>query len=590
MSNVETLITQSSLLQHDIDRQVEALATVEPLQLPGKDSALVGHFVTKIENNYDTRRAKTDTDHAIDLLYIAYNTTPQEQGRIRLQISNIMNKLVTAQKESEAKIRNAVQVSNNIHNLLKRALPDWLDVKAGNDPDEIKAFVVSDLIVLARDITTFALRVKQNLDSIVTTYDQILVEIKSATDNSELALSDKLEASSKIRNEILVANARRDQLDSLVRDLQEQICKYEAMARQYGAQADTAEKRSFWASIVQTATQMVSSMMPMVAMAMTGGSASLLGAASIGTAVRQKLDNNDPGKDVKRSELSAQRESQNAVVKDHQKRVDDLQAQLQSETNETRVAALKSSIEAAESNRQQEQAKLEGINQQLESLLKELSAAAAGISNEQKVQATNLRALEAQMMDNVEEYEAVRREQAAELVKITVLLEGQRTEQDTIELAVRSLNVSVTALKRNKEIVQEMAFFFKSFSDFMQVIIDEATLQLDDYEKAGNSAVLRENRLKNLRTTTDEFFVTQTAEWLAVGVVSDRFVDLFQNGWSKLNTLSGTYITGDRLKAYLDRASVQLKQIASDREAASRHRVESLHAYRDELMAQAAMK
>ena len=40
-----------------------------------------------------------------------------------------------------------------------------------------------------------------------------------------------------------------------------------------------------------------------------------------------------------------------------------------------------------------------------------------------------LRELERQMLDNVEKYENARREQAAELVRITILLNGQRDEQ-----------------------------------------------------------------------------------------------------------------------------------------------------------------
>ncbi|RZI91021.1 MAG: hypothetical protein EOP15_02615 [Pseudomonas sp.] len=122
---------------------------------------------------------------------------------------------------------------------------------------------------------------------------------------------------------------------------------------------------------------------------------------------------------------------------------------------------------------------------QLETALKAIGEHAASLSDEQRKQAGNLRDMQLQMLGKAEEYENTRREQASELVNLTALLAGQRDEKQNIELAVRSLNLSVSALKRTKEIVEEMAFFFKSFSDFMQVILDQATDQVSSYESAG---------------------------------------------------------------------------------------------------------
>lgn len=222
---------------------------------------------------------------------------------------------------------------------------------------------------------------------------------------------------------------------------------------------------------------------------------------------------------------------------------------------------------------------------QLEAALKAIGEHAASLSEEQRKQAGNLRDMQMQMLGKAEEYENTRREQASELVNLTALLAGQRNEKQNIELAVRSLNLSVSALKRTKEIVEEMAFFFKSFSDFMQVILDQATDQVSSYESAGNSARLRANRLAQLVRSTDEFFISQAGQWLAVGVVSDRFAQTFKDGWSKLNKLSGTYITGQELPAYLDQASFTLKMIIDDREKASHQRLTYLASYRDELSA-----
>lgn len=233
----------------------------------------------------------------------------------------------------------------------------------------------------------------------------------------------------------------------------------------------------------------------------------------------------------------------------------------------------------------EKKAKLAGIEAQLSELLRTLEHFAGEVSQQLREQAGSLRALERQMLDKVEEYENVRREQAAELIRITLLLDGQRNEQQSIVLAVKSLNLSVSALKRSKEIVVEIAFFFKSFSDFLQLIIDDALERVEAYEDAGERESLRRFYLEQLLASTDHFFVTQAAQWLAVGAVSEEFVQVFNDGWSKLNTLSGTYITGDELEAYLEQASLQLKAIAADREADSRQRLASLDDYREELTA-----
>ncbi|QVM93703.1 hypothetical protein JYG34_12065 [Pseudomonas entomophila] len=97
MSEVISFTNRNTLLDNQIIEQAAAITAVEPLQLPTTDSPLVTSCKHKIEGNYEIARAKTDTDHAIELLYIAYNTTPQAQGAIRVRIAGIMNRLISAQ-------------------------------------------------------------------------------------------------------------------------------------------------------------------------------------------------------------------------------------------------------------------------------------------------------------------------------------------------------------------------------------------------------------------------------------------------------------------------------------------------------------
>ncbi|WP_313714086.1 hypothetical protein [Pseudomonas sp.] len=582
MSDVVSFTNRNVLLEHDIAREVMEIIDQQEFQLPTAQSPLVSKFVNKIEGNYDTSRAKTDTDHAVSLLYIAYNTTPQEHGTIRVKISRIMSQLVEAQQDSERQIKDSVRVAGTIGQQLQSLLPDWLDVRNSADPEDIKRFVKADLLDMAKRISTAAMSVRSSLNTIILKYDGILKDIKDVTDRSEIALSETIAANQAINDEIVQATARREELDSLVSALQVQIERFERMAAEYGKQAKSAEQKSFWASMIKTLTQVLSAVLPIAALAATGGAGAALGVAATGTPALLANANVDPDKVVQKSSLEAQREGQSKIVQTRQIRVGELEQQHAEATTEAQKQAVASALEKAQGELREAQNQLSQVENQLGALLRQLGASADEAGAELKLQGASLRELEQQMLANVQKYEEVKRGQVAELAKITVLLDAKRSEEQTIELAVRSLNLSVSALKRSKEIVEEIAFFFKSFADFMQLIVDEAMTRMDEYEKAGNSAELRKHRLEAIRLNTDEFFVTQAAEWLAVGMVSTRFAQLFNDGWSKLNRLAGQYIKGDELHAYLVQASQQLKLIIEDREAASNQRIASLQSYRQE--------
>ncbi|QXI36456.1 tyrosyl-tRNA deacylase [Pseudomonas xantholysinigenes] len=588
MSEIVSFTNRNALLENQIAEQIEALVKVEPLRLPEANAPLVTSFRSKLEGSYEVERIKTDTDHAIELLYIAYNTTPQEQGEIRVRIAGIMHALIRAQQDSESSIKGAVRIAERITRQLRNLLPDWLDVKETNDAEEIRHFVSTDLLAMARDIAASAGEVRADLTSIVNRYERILADIEAVMASSELALSETIEANRKIKQEIVEATARREQLDQLVSELQQQVERFEVLARRYGEQANSAEQKSFWAGLLKSATQVLAAVLPLAALGATGGSSALFGAVTVGALNRQPNADIDPGKLVEQANLEGQRQVQLGVVEEHKRRVSDLAAQYAAATGELVKQELEKGLEQERGALREAQTKLAGVEQQLGALLRELAQAASDVSEQMKEQAASLRQLEFQMLDNVERYENVRREQAAELVRITVLLGGKRSEQQSIELAVKSLNLSVAALKRSKEIVEEIAFFFRAFVDFMQLIIDEALERVEDYDRAGNSESLRRNRLQQLLLTTDCFFITQTAEWHAVSAVSQDFVQLFNDGWSKLNKLSGSYIIGEELQDYLVQAAHQLNTIAEARDAVSTQRLASLDSYRRELQERAA--
>ncbi len=618
MTNVATFESREAKINSAIDMDVDAILSQPKFSLPKADTAIVRSYVDKIQGTYDVERAKRDTDNAIDLLYIAYNTTPQEEGDVRVRISAIMNKLITAQQNSEITMRRAMDVANGIGKQVADVFPDWLDVREANDQSEIKSFVSQDLIKLAKNIRDKALRVRDDLLVIAASYDGIIKDTVQTTDKSETVLSKRLVDKAAIEKEIVEADARREQLESLVSDLKVQVAEFEKKAAEYERRANTAEERAFVMSIVRVGAQMISSAIPAIAM-VAGGPASML-ASSVGGALsgqsRSAQDGDGQGQGAgsrnpspgggkedgaaKQSELSERKaELRKSLEKRDALKVDikSLEESKSGLADDAAGADPKSSkaVELAELEKrlkarsdelaaQEEKiAKQETLVSSLQASLDALDKGLGKLSDEQQQQAASLREIQMQMINKAEAYEKERRTQSAELVKITALLKGKQTEDDKIKLAVQSLNVSLSALKRMKEIIEEVAFFFKTFADFMQAVADDAQHQVSGIEDVAELEVIRKNRFAQLVRSVDEFFVRQAGQWHAVAVVCDRFNRSFSEGWTKLNKLNGTYLTGDNLKAYLSVASDKLTEIVAEREAAADAKIASLQAYRQDL-------
>jgi len=615
MSDTVVFESREVKINREIQSEVDKIRSDGVYKLPKIDAAIVHSFVQKIEGTYDVNRAKKDTDNAIDLLYIAYNTTPQEEGDVRVKISAIMDKLIKSQQDSERIMEGAIRVANNILGALSDIFPDWLDAKEGNDPEEIKDFISKDFLSLAKEIKEKASGVQDALLAIAATYDVIIKDTVDATSNSEKTLSKRLKDQAAIEKEINEANAERERLESLVKDLQEEVIKFEKKARDFESRAETAEERAFIMSIVQVGAQMVSAALPAIAMAVgasaTGGT-SIIAASTLNTVKQAVGDKDDGTKDgdntteviqtkkkisikqaemnlseTKKKELKAKIKSLEVEktklldAKDAEKKDTVSSSSVEVTELDKRIEATKAELKAEEEKYSTSGCALADLQASLAALDKKLSK----LTDEQQQQATSLREMQMKMLDKVEAYEKEKRGQNAELVKINALLKGQRTEEETIELAIKSLNLSLTALKRTKEIVEEIAFFFQSFADFMGQVAEEATQQVKNIENVAGMETLRKNRLARLIESTDEFFITQAGEWNAVTIVSDKFTQNFADGWSKLNNLSGTYIKGVELNAYLQTASNLLTKIVAEREAAAKRKIADLDGYRKQINA-----
>jgi hypothetical protein len=616
MADIAPFRSQAALLSDRIEDEVDKLRARDPLELAAWDSQLVRLYVQKIEGTYNVDRAKTDTDNAIDLLYIAYNTTPQEEGEIRVKIAAIMDKLIVAQGDSERTMRDAMRAANNVLRVLDDTLPVWVDAREDQQADPIKTFVAEDLLELATDIKARATVIKEQLLRIAASYDHIIAETASASAVSERALGRRLIDQQALQAEIDEANADREQLESLVRDLREEVQKFEARARQYEQRATTAEQRAFIMQIVKIGAQVVAAAIPPIAMAAGGaatGGASVIAASTLNT-VKQVIeaggDDEGEGDDTPKPDVTAETIRTKREISETKKelavaekkvgeieeRVDGLRRDLTraQEEDETPVDAetpdeaveqpadgeavkairrrlkdAKAELEAA----QKKTRMLVGVLSGLQDSLKALAQGLGELSQAQKDEAAGLREIQMSMLDKAEAYERERREQAAKLVRITALMKGKLTKDEAIKLAIKSLNISLSALKRTKEIVEEIAFFFKSFADFMDQVADEANNEIARANRVAAGSPPGRAVLRQLIRTTDGFFIRQSGQWRAVHHVSDAFNRSFADGRSKLNRLSGRYITGDELTAYLQAAAVLLRQIADERDDASKARL-----------------
>ncbi|WP_409261032.1 hypothetical protein [Pseudomonas putida] len=212
--------------------QVNALIECKPLLLPEAQAALVQSFIEKIENGYNLADFQGDTDHAIDLLIIAYNITPHDQDKIRIQINKIIDKLITAQQDSERAITNAVKVAQGIHAQLGEALPAWLKVRGVGQLAQLRPFVSETLLAMGKDIAGKAAQVRQELASIAQSYNAILDETLQAKHDSEIALGEFIKDNEAFALEYQDAEKRRQEIDKLAAEIHGEVERYEQQVLQ----------------------------------------------------------------------------------------------------------------------------------------------------------------------------------------------------------------------------------------------------------------------------------------------------------------------------------------------------------------------
>jgi hypothetical protein len=489
-----------------------------------------------------------------------------------------------------AAVADARKVIKSLHDYFE----DWTEARNDDDPESLKDYVGEDLFDLAEDIKGRAERISKDLAQVAETYDGIIDDATKTTKQSEEALANRLKDKKEIQKEIDRNNAERKKLESLVEELKADMEKYQKEANEYKSSAETAERRAFIMSIFQVYTGMVSSAIPVIAAGITAsftGGLSLVGAAAsmtarqVTNAATATTESDNTAKEIETKFEIAQKKSdkftteseiskleKNAKVLAAEKSKVESDEGIDPEAKATQLEAIGERIKENETEINNKKEKILALTTALSAFSESLDSLGNNMgqmSDKREDRANNLRDLQMRMLDKAEKIQTAKRDQASDLVRINALLTGQRTEEETIQLAIQSLNLSLKALKRMREIIFEISFFFKSFADFMQLVMNDSAEQSKLIENALERDRLTKSFPQRIKRNTDDFFITQAAQWEAAEVVSVKFVDNFKDGWSKLNRLSGNYLTGDELKSYLKEAAAEIEDISFKRKEAA---------------------
>lgn len=626
MGQTIQFVSKDAVLNGNIESAIRKISAVKPLSLPGETSDIVSSYIEKIQGNYNVDRATQDTESAINLLYIAYNTTPQEEADTRKKIEDVAEDLKIAQENSAVAMQSALTAATGISQGIHRSFDEWLAVRAplkdANDSavDDLKEYLKEDLLDLAEKIREKSTMLKDALEKISIVYDSIIKNIVTVTQNSESLLAGRLKDKERMKEEISKMKARENALDKLVEELKADVKRYNDMAAEFEKRATTAEERAFILSLVQIGAQVIAAALPPIAAAATASSTG--GASVVASGVASTMTRS---KDTL-GETAGERKGEHTGGKKTEKLKEKAKAQEKLEVLDTEITELSSEIESLKASKSKEEklntkghddkhdghssedaGHASGLDERIQKkevelakkkkLRNALSVTLASLSDSiaaldkgldkvvEKYEGTSrsLREMQMKMLDKAEEFEKAKREQNSELDEIRVLLAGKRDKEESLQLTIRSLNLSVTALKRAKEIVDELSLLFKYFAAFMERTVEEIKDDIEEYSKALRKKKLRPRAIKGLVEIGDRFFIRRQAEWHAINTVCSKFFASFDSGARLSIRLMAIYISEDELKSYLKTVPETLQKIIDSRKAASTGRIQNLADYRKDL-------
>lgn len=603
-------------LSENINREVKSISGSSPLSLPTATSKIVSYYVNKIQGNYSVERAKLDTECAIRLLFIAYNTTPQDQSDIRIKIEKISDALKDAQLGSDHAMHATLISTEKLLRRIQYQFEDWLDVRAPThdtnqiDIEDLKGYLKNDLITFAEMIKDESIILKSALDESAKSYNTIIEYIQSVSHTSQSLLENKMKDKEKVADQILAMKAKETSLNNLIEELKEDVRKYNKRSEDYEKQALKAEERAFVLAIVQIGAQVLSAALPPIATALaasSSGGASIVASGVANTAthaadtMKEKKDESKNSAELKAARMQEIEEAKGKITRleaDIITLSDDLE-ELKAESKNREPAdshsdnddkkessALNKRITEKQkqlAEKKEERVILTATIASISDALHALDNGLGNVADSLNKQALTLREMQMRLLDKAEEFEKEKRVHTRELDEIRVLLTGSRSKEETLQLTVLSLNVSITALKRAKEIVEELSLFFRSFSAFMDRIIEENKDHIEVFSGFLEQKTLRPTAVSRLINVGDTFFISRQAEWLAIRDICTRFQASFMSNAQLSIKLTGTYLHSEELRRYLTTVPAELQKIIDERKAASTAKIEEIQGYRNNI-------
>lgn len=606
MSEPKAQKSRLVMLNNSIDYESNSIAKIDPLALPLPESKLTQLYIEKIKNTYNISRVPQDTSAAIDLLYISYNATPQEESEIRNKITDIINDLEKALDDASLAMLGAASGANRVLNRIKESFPDWLidrkpDSKTGLlDLKKTKEYYKDDFVAIAKAINKEATKLADELKKVSKQYDDIINKINDTTKLSETVLGKRIKDEKQLKKDLISMKSDQAALEVSISVLKGYVEKYNKLSESFEKQATRAEDRAFVLSLVQIGAQAIAAAIPPIAAAATAsstGGASVIAAGALNASTHGEKDSatnaDDHGEIQKTHDIMDKEKELNVVgaeIKELNKRIAELESDLNKEKDDAKNPQSISNIESEISKKKDILEKKKKARTTLTTSIAALHDALKATDEKMskfientKSTASSLRELQMKMLDKAEEYEKDRMKQNSELTKINVLLKGKLDEQDTLQLTVRSLNLSIVAIHRAKQIIDEISVFFQNFVLFIQSQIDDNSRTLEYFEESLAKENIRESRLENLKLNADIFFIKRQAEWLAISVVAEIVESSFSTNSKQLKALQGNYLHDKDLTIFLESAAQRIEKIVADQNKKSDAKILDLDESRKEI-------
>jgi len=572
------------------DSEVAIASYEKNKKLPKSDSALVHFYQQNVEKDYNVDNSKKDIESCIELLHIAYTSTPMEASEIRIKIEEIQQDIIDAQSNAEIAMINAKEKAKNIIEDIR----DNFEILHTLNESEKKEFMLNDFSPMVISIHDEAMLIYKDLLKVSNSFDNISQKALQVTNKSQTYLGAEMKDRKETEETIKKFKADEAELKSKLDDFVKAIKKYNDLAKSFEKKADKADDRAFIMGLVQIGANVLSSVTSVATSAIvmsTGGPA--IGNASrsvkefTSNDTKTSDDSSDGKKDLediklnkkndelKRDKIEEKLDSIKEDIKIKKSKLAEISKKaVEDIIVKAKVEQLEKDLKELNITFELENKSLIKINATIKTLsdsLAKLSDTASTIRKQEKDSSDKFRDLQMDFLNKAEKYEELKTKDAGQLAKLKVLLDTQSGKKKSIELTIQTLILSIKALKRMKSIIAEIGFFFSTFALSLKQIADEATREskLIEKSKLSEKSDHLSFNAKKLFKKIDVFMIVQYAEWNVTQNLSSKFVTVFGDGRVMMNDLAGTYLDEKEREVFIHKASKRIEEIAKSREKES---------------------